>query len=46
MSGKPKVAVGHLFLNLGQTQSSYATSSGPANRPAIALAAATAGLAR
>ena len=46
MSREPVVSAGHLPLDLSQTQSYYTTSSGPASRPAMALAAATAGLAR
>ena len=44
--GKAIIPAGHLLLDFGQTQGSYATSSGPASRPAMALAAATAGLTR
>ena len=46
VSRKPIIAPGDFPPDFSQTQSSYTTSSGPASRPAMALAAATAGLTR
>jgi hypothetical protein len=46
VSGKPIIAASDFPLDFSQTQGFYTTSSGPASLPAMALAAATAGLAR
>jgi len=46
VSGEPIIAAGYVPLDFGQTQGFQTTSSGPARRPAMALAAATAGFTR